>query len=93
MEQLLGFSQNNKIKKKIKNGQFIFFVDIFQLPQTVISNSEKLTNPTVHTVDKALMRKYFIPFDENFYVINAEDSIPVMFFLYTYINIAKDKFM
>ena len=28
--------------KKNKNGQFIFFVDILQLPHTVISNSEKL---------------------------------------------------
>ena len=27
----------------------VFVVDILQLPQTVISNSEKLTHPTVHT--------------------------------------------
>ena len=33
--------------KKIKNDQFIFF-DILQLPHTVISNSEKLTHPSVH---------------------------------------------
>ena len=32
-----------------KNCQFSFFVDILQLPHTVISNSEKLTHPTVHT--------------------------------------------
>ena len=31
-------------KKKIINGQFIFFY-ILQLPHTVISNSEKLTHP------------------------------------------------
>ena len=33
--------------QKIKNGHFSFFVDILQLPHTVISNSEKLTHPTV----------------------------------------------
>ena len=32
--------------KKIKNCQFIFFY-ILQLPHTVISNSEKLTHPTL----------------------------------------------
>ena len=31
--------------KKTKNGQFF---DILQLQHTVISNSEKLTHPTVH---------------------------------------------
>ena len=42
-------SQNNK--KKIKNGHFSFVVvDIWQLPHTVISNSEKLTHPSVHSV-------------------------------------------
>ena len=41
-----GFSQNIKFFKKIKNGQFSFFY-ILQLPHTVISNSEKLTHPTV----------------------------------------------
>ena len=40
-----GFSQNKKKFKKIKNGQFSFFVDILQLLHTVISNSEKLTRP------------------------------------------------
>ena len=33
--------------KKIENGQFSFFY-ILQLPQTLISNSEKLTHPTEH---------------------------------------------
>ena len=33
--------------KKIKNCHFSFF-DILQLPQTVISNSEKLTYPNIH---------------------------------------------
>ena len=36
-----------KKKKLKKNGQFSFF-DILQLPHTVVSNSEKLTHPTVH---------------------------------------------
>ena len=35
--------------KKIKNGQFSFF-NILQLPHTVISNSEKLTHPTVQRI-------------------------------------------
>ena len=35
--------------KKIKNGQFSFF-DILQLQHTVISNSEKLTHPTIHHI-------------------------------------------
>ena len=41
------FFAKQKFKKKIKNGQFSFFVDILQLPHTVISKSEKLTHPTV----------------------------------------------
>ena len=38
--------QNKKKLKQIKNGQFSFFY-ILQLPHTVISNSEKLTHPSV----------------------------------------------
>ena len=41
------FRKKKKFKKIIKNGQFIF-LDILQLTHTVISNSEKLTHPTVH---------------------------------------------
>ena len=37
------------IKFKKINGQFSFFVDILQLPHTVISNSTKLTHPNVDT--------------------------------------------
>ena len=40
--------RNTKNKIKIKNGQFSYFVDILQLPNTVISNSEKLTHPSTH---------------------------------------------
>ena len=40
--------------KKIKNGQFSFFY-ILQLPHSVISNSEKLTHPTVqHLLDTVI---------------------------------------
>ena len=41
------FRKTKKILK-IKNGQFSFFY-ILQLPHTVISNSEKMTHPTVYT--------------------------------------------
>ena len=37
-----------KIFLKIKKGHFSFFVDILQLPHTVILNSEKLTHPSVY---------------------------------------------
>ena len=39
-----------KTIKKFKNKKWSvqFFVDILQLPHTVISNSEKLTHPNVH---------------------------------------------
>ena len=40
------FRKTIKFKKKIKKGLFSFFVDILQLPHTVILNSEKLTLPT-----------------------------------------------
>ena len=43
------FRKKKKFKKIIKNGQFIF-LDILQLPHTVISNSEKLTHPTVYMI-------------------------------------------
>ena len=40
------FRKTIKFKKKIKKGLFSFFVDILQLPHTVILISEKLTLPT-----------------------------------------------
>ena len=50
-----GFSQNQIFLKEIKNGHFSFFVvDILQLPHTVISNSEKLTHPTVQNYARGL---------------------------------------
>ena len=33
----------------------VFFVDILQLPQTVISNSEKLTHPIIHIYQEVPM--------------------------------------
>ena len=41
------FRKTIKFKKKLKMVNLVFF-DILQLPHTVVSNSEKLTHPTVH---------------------------------------------
>ena len=43
------FRKTEKLKKKIKMVSLVFF-DILQLPHTEISNSEKLTHPTVRVV-------------------------------------------
>ena len=51
------FRKTKKICKKIKNGQFSFF-DILKLPHTVISNSEKLTHPTVQCTSTPITVKY-----------------------------------
>ena len=48
------FRKTIKLKKK-KNGQFSFFY-ILQLPHTAISNSEKLTRPTVHSGESYTLR-------------------------------------
>ena len=51
-EKMIKDFRKTQIKKKIKNGKFIFVVDILQLPHTVISNSEKCTHPNVQCVAK-----------------------------------------
>ena len=44
----------------------VFFVDILQLPQTVISNSEKLTHPSTHAVLCRFVFVCFILYNTNF---------------------------
>ena len=54
--------QKNKKNKKIKNGQFFFDIVILQLQHTVISNSEKLIDPTVQLDIKFFDVECFIRF-------------------------------